>query len=256
MLMESLSGNMSNDDASETEFEERLTRICEMFTSSKKSLLSHEVSNNRRLLCNSVTSDGNAINGRGNFVCYHGPSCTYAHSLEEQQIDEKKLSIYRAILDQDYTSQIVTDPASHTDIYHGFISSSSICERCYAGECTGGYNCRNGACCHDLLICRNDILFNQCKEEVNMIKLSPKMIKKFCNFHLAATYPCCPKGHHLSIRGVPNYGVYLIQSEKQEHLLTDLDTDNPKYSDSELSLESELEEILSDMLSDEYDIDI
>lgn len=275
---------------SEDSFERELSIMCGSLsrTSHRPEASFRQASNDKRLICNSVTSDGSVLNQRENFICCHGPKCSYAHSLEEQRIDEKKLSIYRSILDKDQTLAISEDPASYAEIYRGFIAASSICERCYSGECTGGYNCRNGACCHDLLICRDDLLTGCCTNEIHLSKLSSRTIEKFRDMiALSESYPCCSNGHHLSQRNVPSYGIFLIEMERQQGwctpssagalsvspLMADTlsvgpstaisDPSHPlvrgsraesvdsNLSDSDISLGSEIDEILATMSSDE-----
>ena len=231
-------------------FERELAIICNTFKRSSREVLG-QPSNEKRLICNSVTSDGSTLNHRQNFVCSHGPKCSYAHSLEEQRIDEKKLLVYRSILDQTITMSISEDPASYEDIYRGFITASSICEKCYSGECTGGYNCRNGACCHDLLVCNEDLITGRCSNETQVTPLTPRTIDKFKDIlTLSDGYLRCCMGHHLSQRNLPTYGMYLIELEKQQQE-TQLGEDSLNSSASDSSFDAEIDEILAAMSSEE-----
>lgn len=182
------------------------------------------VQNERRLICNSVTTSHGSLTVVPGFVCCYGPKCSYAHSNQEQKIDERKMSLYEALLGKlaprrssfSCIENIRQSPADFDDIYRGFVTASSKCDRCFLGTCTGGYNCRNGACCQELLVCREDLLSGKCPNPVQMMTISEPVRSKFSeHFDLDQEYPACSSGHHLTLRGIPSYSSFLLDTEKR-----------------------------------------
>ena len=195
----------------------------------------------RRLLCFSVI---NSIR------CKYGNNCTYAHSLEEQEVDPERWDSYRTILAHDL-SEI------DGDTYQNLLPYANLCDGCSKSCCTGGYNCRNGSCCKSFKLCKNDFLTGGCVNELIVISFSDELKEKFRiadNIYLG-----CDNGLHLTERSMIPYNRYLYQKDdKDEHrscrYIPAINYRNERYSnthvispDSDSSTDSELEELLRDV---------
>lgn len=160
-------------------------------------------SNKKRLLCHSTIN---------NEECPYKNFCTYAHTLNEQNIDSDKKIIYQMILDKNL-AQYIND-TNIFDIYKNLLHNIKICDTCIDKKCTGGYNCRNGIFCESLKICRNDLLTGNCLNKIISISIDKHILEKINNIELLETYEGCINGHHLSIRGLLPYYKILNDIEK------------------------------------------
>ena len=162
--------------------------------------------NEKRLICFSVINHDK---------CCYGNNCTYAHSLEEQIIDDDKKFIYQIILDKKLMNFFsLTNPKTE-DIYKNLLFLSYLCDTCKNKKCTGGLNCRNGACIYSLKLCKNDLLTGECLNKITNINIDPSVIDKlkFDNFEPCNSYEGCINGHHLTKRSLLPYYKFVHQKE-------------------------------------------
>lgn len=162
--------------------------------------------NERRLICFSTINNEN---------CNYGPNCTYAHSLEDQVIDEERKFIYQIMLDKKLMNFMSDDSYKTDEIYKQLLFMTHICENCVNQKCTGRYNCRNGTCTPYLKLCKNDLLTGECLNKIIDINVDQSLIGKLNNrnFEVTDPYKGCINGHHLSLRGLIPYYKYLHQKE-------------------------------------------
>lgn len=153
--------------------------------------------NGKKLMCRSMTAHK---------YCSRMHDCSYAHNLEEQQLDPAKLLAIQLMLDRNHEY-----PIDQIDrIYPEFLSMSRLCEGCHNHDCTGGYNCRNGACHQELLVCCDDIVNKSCTQPIIKDAKLPEIAKRF---YTDGAIPCnkCAKGYHLTSGGVLSYNEYVRQ---------------------------------------------
>jgi len=166
-------------------------------------------SNEKRLICFSTIN---------NEKCNYGSNCTYAHSLDEQIIDEEKKFIYQIVLDQNLMNFFSIINPKTDDIYKHLLFLTHICDNCNNKTCTGGYNCRNGVCNINLKICKNDLLTGECLNKLVDIFVDESIIKKFQTngFIRCNTYEGCINGHHLTTRNLVPYYKFVHQKENSK----------------------------------------
>lgn len=161
--------------------------------------------NENRLICYSV------INGDN---CIYGDNCTYAHSLKEQIIDKDKMDIYNSIFAEDLESDAIND-----DLYRNFSIMAQLCNQCVNNKCTGGLNCRNGACNLQLKLCKSDLLTGQCINPVFKITLDEFIAEKLGidkDKH-KDHYIGCSNGHHITTHQILPYYEYVQEKENKNN---------------------------------------
>ncbi|AGF85342.1 hypothetical protein QJ854_gp440 [Moumouvirus goulette] len=165
--------------------------------------------NEKRLLCFSINN---------NEKCIYNSNCTYAHSLEEQLIDEDKKYLYKMVLDENLMNFSLINEPKKEEIYKRLFYLTHLCDQCKIKKCTGGFNCRNGVCNIGLKICKNDLLTGECINKITDIKIDDFVLKKLgdVNFKFADLYQGCINGHHLSLRGLIPYYKYIHQKENSK----------------------------------------
>lgn len=162
--------------------------------------------NQKRLICFSTINDEK---------CSYGNSCTYAHSLEEQVIDEEKKFVYQIIIDKNLMNFFsITNPKTD-EIYKQLLFLTNVCDTCLSKKCTGGYNCRNGINNLSLKVCKNDLLTGGCLNKIIDISIDEKIIEKICseNVEICPKYKGCLNGHHLTLRNLVPYYKYIHMKE-------------------------------------------
>lgn len=166
----------------------------------------YNFNNRKRLICFS------AIN---NQECSYGNTCTYAHSLSEQIIDDERKFIYEIILDDDLSKYFSISNPKTDEIYKNLLFATQLCENCLIKKCTGGYNCRNGVCTPILKLCRNDLLTGQCLNKIVDIEVNSEIKSKIfpTDKQLSTKYIGCINGHHLSHRNLLPYYKYVHSRE-------------------------------------------
>ena len=127
--------------------------------------------NVKKVLCNNMIKK---------HVCSYGDKCLFAHSLEEQIKDKNKEYIYRLYEMKDLSNVNLND-----ELCKELLIMTKECEKCMNGICNGGINCKNGVCRTIDKICYDDLMHNNCCEEIinenrckNGIHLSKKKLKK------------------------------------------------------------------------------
>lgn len=167
-------------------------------------------SSKKRLICFSIIN---------NSLCKYNSTCTYAHSISEQKIDLDRLLTYQILFDKNLSNMKFAKSSEkiefNEEIYKNLMLATSICNKCINGNCTGGYNCRNGICHQSIKICKSDFLSGDCVNSVCNIIVPDDIISKisFDKFEKPAQYIGCINGHHLTSRGLNPYYKYIHQKE-------------------------------------------
>jgi len=148
----------------------------------------------RKLLCRLMTAHK---------YCNRGPDCAYAHTLREQELEPGRLIAIRMMLDCSLAC-----PEDQIDlVYHEALSMCRLCDSCVKKECTGGYNCYNGACHRDLLVCCDDIFAGSCENELYQDSL-PKVASRFFQEDIQPRMRCI-SGYHLTSDTLLPYNDYV-----------------------------------------------
>jgi hypothetical protein len=94
-----------------------------------------------------------------NNKCIYINNCNYAHSLKDQQIEKSRNNAIEMIkMDNLENINIIND----TELIYNLLILCKLCKNCINNKCTGGYNCKFGACNKDILICKKDFLYGNC----------------------------------------------------------------------------------------------
>lgn len=210
-------------------------------------------SNRKRLICFSLINEEK---------CIYNSKCTYAHSFEEQIIDEDRCHTYKIILDKNlmnFYSQI--NPKTE-EIYKNLLFMTHICDQCQQKKCTGAYNCRNGVFNTSLKICKNDLLSGGCLNKTINITIDKKLLDKIKlnntetnNFQPSEIYEGCINGHHLTQRKLIPYYKHIQQKEntkKNEYhsiRYIDINPINKIFRDNNSNSEESTDEELDDIFS-------
>jgi hypothetical protein len=115
------------------------------------------MTNYKKILCYNILN---------NEKCIYGNKCMFAHSLKEQIKNKNKKKIIEIIenkiIDLSYFSVVNDD-----NLYNDMLIFTKECNNCIENKCNGGYNCKNGVCLMNLKICKNDLLYGNCCNELN-----------------------------------------------------------------------------------------
>ena len=98
--------------------------------------------NHKKILCKNITSIGK---------CLYTQKCLFAHSLDEQKVDKIRILAYDIIKNKKDLSHL--DLTKNEYLYNTLIALSGLCQNCNIKKCTGGYNCKHGACDKKYVIC-------------------------------------------------------------------------------------------------------
>ena len=121
-------------------------------------------------------------------TCSYGNKCLYAHSLDEQNIDNSKKMTFELLKLNNLDG---VDLIKNKELYNNLLTLTKLCIECANNTCPGGYNCKYGACKKEMLICNIDMQTNNCKNNVENGK--------------------CINGMHLTLKN-------LVPYETQQHL--------------------------------------
>lgn len=124
--------------------------------------------NIKKILCLNVILYGS---------CGYGDKCLYAHKLSEQQIDSPRESAYNILMNVGDLSHI--DLQKNHSIYRSLLELTKLCDQCELRKCTGGYNCKFGACDKKYHICIKDLNNGSCNNECECVHLSLRGLKPF-----------------------------------------------------------------------------
>lgn len=111
------------------------------------------MSNLKKILCKNIII---------NKFCKYDNKCLYAHSLEEQNINCSRKYAYDIIKSTNDLSDI--DLNEDINLYTSLVQLSVYCHNCVNNTCTGGYNCKYGACKYEYIVCLTDLNFNNCTD--------------------------------------------------------------------------------------------
>lgn len=109
----------------------------------------------KRILCHNMVVSG---------CCPYGKNCVYAHSLDEQIVDEQRKYIYDMIREQKSWKDV--DLKLNISLLNELIQLTRTCYGCENNVCMGGYNCKNGAISTKMTICYNDLMQGFCGNPV------------------------------------------------------------------------------------------
>lgn len=136
----------------------------------KKNKTYNDNFNKKKLLCNSIIN---------NLSCKYGDKCLYAHNLSEQNIDKIKKKAYDIIIKNDIYD---IDLSKDKELAKTLLQMTKLCKDCDNGNCSGGYNCKNGVMNIKYKICYDDLMYNNCKDNnCSMIHITSKGLKPIIN---------------------------------------------------------------------------
>ena len=124
--------------------------------------------NLKKILCHNIITSGS---------CGYGNKCLYAHDLSEQNMDTVRKKAYEILLSKGDLSNI--DLQKDFGLYRALLGLTKICEQCDKNKCTGGYNCKFGACSKKYHICIRDLNYGDCMHNCGCIHLSDRGLKHF-----------------------------------------------------------------------------
>jgi hypothetical protein len=125
--------------------------------------------NHKKILCQNITNNGE---------CCYGDKCDYAHKLEDQNLDKHRKNAYSLLISENDLSEI--DLTKNSELYKTLLELTRSCEECIKKKCTGGYNCKYGACLQKYQICINDLQYGNCQNKNNCaIHLSKRGLKPY-----------------------------------------------------------------------------
>lgn len=119
--------------------------------------------NYKKILCKNINSIGR---------CIYTNKCLYAHSLDEQNVESIRRTAYDVIKKSDDLSNIDLSKSKH--LYTHLQTLSKLCQHCEEGSCTGGYNCKHGACDKIYVICQTDLNKGTCEGGCGKVHLTKK----------------------------------------------------------------------------------
>ncbi len=129
--------------------------------------------NHKKILCNNYIL---------NNTCQHGSKCSYAHNLEEQNIDAYRQKTLDILNSNEDLSYIDFTQFQYKILMKDLLTYTKICENCINKKCTGGYNCKYGTCLEKYLICYDDLNYNHCTtKNCEKIHLSKRNLKPILN---------------------------------------------------------------------------
>lgn len=124
--------------------------------------------NLKKILCQNVIAFGD---------CDYGDKCLYAHKLSEQKMEDGRKCAYDILNGTDDLSHI--DLKKDIFIYKSLQDLTRVCESCIANKCTGGYNCKFGACLEKYRICSKDLNYGNCVGDCAYIHLTKRGLKHY-----------------------------------------------------------------------------
>lgn len=125
--------------------------------------------NFKTILCKNITSYGK---------CAYCDKCLYAHTLEEQNVEPIRKQAYKLIKNTENLSNI--DLTKDQQLYENLLTLTKLCQYCEEKTCTGGYNCKHGACDKMYVICHMDLTKGTCDNKCGKKHLSKKGLIPYC----------------------------------------------------------------------------
>jgi hypothetical protein len=133
---------------------------------SQKFVKHYNNKNYKTILCRNIVTYGK---------CDYGNECLYAHSLNDQNIEELRQTSYNMIT--------VDEDLSHIDLKHDYVTYrallelTKICDLCAKNKCPGGHNCKHGTRDSKYHICARDLDYGDCTGECGCVHLTKKGLK-------------------------------------------------------------------------------
>lgn len=116
-----------------------------------------------------------------NSNCPYGNKCKYAHGLKNQHVNPVNKFVYDSI--KKNTDLSLIDLSKEGKLYDRLLVMTNVCGNCANKKCHGGYNCKNGAIDEMFVICYNDLIGGNCKDDncknVHLTKQGLKPYNKF-----------------------------------------------------------------------------
>ena len=251
----------NSDDGYFSDLDIEITKGSEKIYS-KKIIPLH--SSRKRLLCYSIIE---------NNICKYNKNCTYAHTLNEQIIDDDKLRLFKLLVEKNELQIIMNNKEKTNNIYQSIFHLTNICDNCVNLKCAGGYNCKFGVPKKCMKVCKQDFLTGECNNVIEDIIFDSEFVDKMneCKIDTSETFKGCKNGHHLTIRGLIPYYVHIHSNDKNSEMVYNsvrkIDLDfiykyfrNEKNSRSESYIEletdssdDELSNIIDELMLTNYD---
>jgi|SRR3989344_1450700 len=109
--------------------------------------------------------------------CNYNEKCNFAHSLKEQHLVPNKKYVYDLLKSTKSLENI--DLHTNDTLYKELLILCKLCIKCSNKKCTGGLNCRYGACLQQYVICEQDLKYGNCKLEHDLIHLTKRGLKPY-----------------------------------------------------------------------------
>jgi hypothetical protein len=143
--------------------------------------------------------------------CIYEDKCSYAHNLNEQNIDPFRKQILDIITGTQDLEYLTKDLHQFKLITKELLIFTKLCDNCIINKCIGGYNCKNGSCKKDFLLCYEDLNYGSCKNNLcvkihlskrNMKPLQNQLYYTFNNY--TSTFPQLmnKNGGHLEYKNI------------------------------------------------------
>ena len=116
--------------------------------------------NKKKILCYNILNKGS---------CSYGSKCVYAHSIEEQNINNNLLDAYNIIKNNFSLENI--DIINNKKLFNALLHITKLCTLCIKGICPGGLNCKFGTCSKKYQVCKYDLLNGNCPDKESYCKL-------------------------------------------------------------------------------------
>jgi hypothetical protein len=98
-------------------------------------------------------------------ICNYNDKCVYAHSIEEQYMDDIRTKVFNIIqneFDLSYLNFSNINDKYMQEILKTLILFTKVCINCINKECYGGVNCKFGIYNKNLQICYDDMMYGSC----------------------------------------------------------------------------------------------
>ena len=109
--------------------------------------------------------------------CSYDYKCRFAHNIDEQIIVPIRKTAYNMIKQNIDLSHI--NLQNDNFLYANLLCLTNLCIECCNQTCTGGYNCKHGACSANLVICCLDLNSGECNGECDKIHLTQKGLNPY-----------------------------------------------------------------------------
>lgn len=122
--------------------------------------INNDSNNKKKILCYNILNKG---------CCSYGSKCVYAHSIDEQNINNNLLDAYNIVRNNNSLENI--DIINNKKLFNALLHITKICNLCLKGICPGGLNCKFGTCSKKYQVCKYDLLNGNCPDKNTFCKL-------------------------------------------------------------------------------------